>query len=64
MKKNCRKKKKVKKAEQGNLNEKVREANSHFNRASAYKKKIEEEGNRVSLNFYDPWTQENFSRIF
>ena len=29
------------------MNSKVREANNHFNRATAYKKKIEEEGNRV-----------------
>lgn len=45
--------KKVEKVE--NLNEKVREANSHFNRASVYKKKIEEEGNRVRSFqiFYD-----------
>ena len=46
-----------------NLNEKVREANSHFNRASTYKKKIEEEGNRVSFNSYNPSTQEIFSRF-
>ena len=30
---------------------KVREANSHFGRASAYKKKIEEEGARVGFSF-------------
>ena len=52
--------KKVEKVE--NLNEKVREANSHFNRASVYKKKIEEEGNRVrSFNSHLPSRQ--FSTI-
>ena len=32
-------------------NSKVREANNHFNRATAYKKKIEEEGNRVRQKY-------------
>ena len=33
------------------MNSKVREANNHFNRATAYKKKIEEEGNRVRQKY-------------
>ena len=33
------------------INSKVREANNHFNRATAYKKKIEEEGNRVRQKY-------------